>query len=91
MVVRVFLTLVRLCQIPRAWSGHLRPLLVICRYYTAGATYGVVEGLAKSTMAIFQVMLADELSLMSIEPLGRSRSKDCLTCKGISLALQTAG
>ena len=30
-----------------------------CRYYTAGATYGVVEGLAKSTMAIFQVILAD--------------------------------
>ena len=60
MIVRVFLFFVRLCQIPRAWSGHLRPLLVICRYYTAGATYGVVEGLAKSTMAIFQVMLADD-------------------------------
>ncbi|CAK0750301.1 hypothetical protein CVIRNUC_001979 [Coccomyxa viridis] len=31
-------------------KDHVLPTV----YYTAGATYGVVEGLAKSTMAIFQ-------------------------------------
>ena len=66
----------------------LSSLLITCRYYTAGATYGVVEGLAKSTMAIFQVMLAEESLLMSTKPCRRCSCKECLTCKGITLALQ---